>query len=497
MTTEVSQSARTAIRRRERFVGGRFESTHSEDQIAVINPATEQSLGWIPDGDEVDVDRAVQSARDAFDHTEWPHLAPADRAEHLRALADELGSRGEELSQLVTSQNGMPISMSRAGHATALAESYRYFADLADSLIIEDLRPNGSAHTLVRREPLGVAGLIVPWNGPQLLTAWKLAPALLAGCTAVIKPSPETTLDAYLLAEAVVAAGLPPGVVNIVAGGRKTGEALVAHRGVDKIAFTGSTEAGRSIAVACAAMLRPVSLELGGKSAALILDDADITGFVPYVASVCSANSGQVCRACTRILAPRSRYEDVVEMVAGAMQAVPIGDPTDPATVFGPLVTARQRERVERYIALGVEEGAEIVVGGRRPTDLPVGYYVAPTVFRNVDNSMRIARQEIFGPVLVVIPYDDDDDAVRIANDSEYGLGGFVYTEDVDRGTAIARRLETGSVGVNQYAMALNSPFGGYKNSGLGRELGPESVDAYRQTKSIYRAGPVGGITRV
>ena len=473
------------IDRTDIFVGGGFEPAHSQRRIAVINPADEQQIGSIPDGDAEDVDRAVRAAREAFEHSGWKELPPAERAVYLRALADCVEKRAEEISVLVTAQNGMPISMSRGGNGVLPAMSYRYFADLAQRLKIEEVR---SSNTIVRREPVGVAGLIVPWNGPQALLAWKLGPALAAGCATVVKPAPETTLDAYLLAEAIIEAGIPAGLVNIVPGGRETGDALVRHPGVDKIAFTGSSAAGKIIAAACGAALKPVTLELGGKSAAILLDDADLEAFRPYIAQVCSPNTGQVCRACTRVLAPRSRYDEVVELVADAMASVPMGDPMDPATVFGPLVAERQRDRVEGYIRLGQEEGAKLVVGGSRPSGLPVGFYVEPTVFRDVDNSMRIAQEEIFGPVLVVIPYDDDDDAVRIANDSDYGLGGFVFTPDLERGTNVARRIESGSVGVNHYAMAMDSPFGGYKQSGLGRELGPESLDAYLRTKAVYRA---------
>jgi betaine-aldehyde dehydrogenase len=334
-----------------------------------------------------------------------------------------------------------------------------------------------------------VAALIVPWNGPQGAIAWKLGPALAAGCTAVLKPAPETSLDAFVFAEAVIEAGIPAGVVNIVTGGRETGAALVAHPGVRKVAFTGSTAAGRAVATACAADFKRVTLELGGKSAAILLEDVDLDAFRPFVATACSPMTGQVCRALTRVLAPRSRYEEVVDAVASAMEEIPTGDPMDPVTVFGPLVAERQRDRVEGYIKVGVEEGAKLVTGGGRPRGLDVGYYVEPTVFKDVSNDMRIAREEIFGPVLAVIPYDGEEDALRQANDSDYGLGGAVFTRDVEHGTEIARRMETGSVGVDHYDLPVEAPFGGVKCSGMGRELGPESLGPYLETKSIYRAG--------
>jgi acyl-CoA reductase-like NAD-dependent aldehyde dehydrogenase len=361
--------------------------------------------------------------------------------------------------------------------------AYRYFAQIGRDFTYEDLRPS---NTLVRREPLGVVGVIAPWNGPQTLVAWKLAPALAAGCTAVIKPAPETTLDAFLLMDAIAEAGFPPGVVNLITGGRETGAALVEHPGVNKIAFTGSTAAGRAIAAACGAALKPVTLELGGKSAAVLLDDADVDLFASLVPEISAKNSGQVCYSCTRILAPRSRYDEVVEAIVEKMRLGAVGDPMSEATVYGPLVASRQRDRVEGYIAAGRAQGARVALGGGRPADLERGWFVEPTVFDHVSNDMKIAREEIFGPVLSVIPYDGEDEAVAIANDSEYGLGGSVFSADPTRGLAVARRIETGTVGVNGYGIKLDAPFGGVKSSGLGRELGPEGFAAYVQYKSIF-----------
>jgi acyl-CoA reductase-like NAD-dependent aldehyde dehydrogenase len=307
----------------------------------------------------------------------------------------------------------------------------------------------------------------------------------------VLKPAPETSLDAHLLAEAATEAGFPPGVLNVVTGGRDTGMALVSHPGVAKVAFTGSTAAGREIAAQCGTQLKPVTLELGGKSAAIVLEDADLGVLDKQVTRIFSPNSGQVCYSCTRVLAPRSRYDEVVDAVVEGMRGARVGDPMAESTNFGPLVSARQLQRVEGYIELGSAEGADLVLGGDRPADLERGFFVSPTVFRGADNSMRIAREEIFGPVLVVIPYDSDDDAVAIANDSDYGLGGTVFTADPEHGLAIARRVESGTVGINSYEPTLDSPFGGVKGSGLGRELGPESLDAYVEFKSIYNAPPL------
>ncbi len=333
---------------------------------------------------------------------------------------------------------------------------------------------------------------IVPWNMPQFLIAGKLAPALLAGCPIIIKPAPETPLDALMLAELIAEIDLPPGVVSILPGGREVGEQLVGHPGVDKVAFTGSTAAGRQVAATCGAALRRVSLELGGKSAAIVLDDADPGVVAQGVRVAGLMNSGQACVAQTRVLVPRSRYGEYLDALASMVEEVPVGDPTDRAVEIGPLVTRSQQERVRGFIEHGITEGARLVVGGSgRPDGLDRGWYVRPTLFADVDNGMRIAREEIFGPVLSVIPYRDGDDAVGIANDSDYGLSGSVWTQDAEWGLDVARRVRTGSFGVNQpYSMDPAAPFGGMKASGIGRELGPEGLEGYLEAKAISTAPP-------
>jgi betaine-aldehyde dehydrogenase len=313
----------------------------------------------------------------------------------------------------------------------------------------------------------------------------KLGPALAAGATVVLKPAPETPLDAYLLAEALLEAGLPPGVVNVVPAGREVGEHLVTHPGVDKIGFTGSTAAGKRIAALCGEQLKRVTLELGGKSAAIILDDADVGELMPNLLGAAMMNTGQACAAQTRILASRDRYQDVVDALCDVVSQQQVGDPFDPATTIGPLVAERQRDRVEGYIAKGQQEGAKVVLGGGRPSAQKTGWYVEPTVFVNVDNQMTIAREEIFGPVLAVIPYDGVDDAVRIANESDYGLSGSVWSSDVAAGIEVAKRVRTGTYTVNGFMLEFSCPFGGYKQSGVGRELGPEGLVAYLEAKSI------------
>ena len=468
------------------YVGGAWRPASSRATLPVVNPADEQTIAVVPDGDRADVDAAVTAARQAF--PAWAATEPKARAERLMALATALEARHDTLARTITAENGTPITETAqaAGHAAA---QLRYYADLADALDAEDIRPNPAApaETVVRREPFGVAALIVPWNFPLGLIVAKLAPALMAGCTTVVKPAAETPLDARLLAAAVEDAGLPPGTVNIVTGGRDTGAALVEHPGVDKVAFTGSTAAGRAIAEQCGRLLRPVTLELGGKSAAVLLDDADLEVFGAALLRVTLRNTGQTCYACTRVVAPAARVAEVVDLVSTVIGAAPLGDPLDPATVFGPVVSDRQRARVEQYIGIGRDEGARLVLGGGRPAGLDRGFFVAPTVFAGVEPDMRIAREEIFGPVLGILSAGDEEEAIRIANATSYGLGGAVFSADAERAFRVAERLETGNVGVNFYANNHAAPFSGHKDSGLGVEFGPEGLAAYQQVKSIHR----------
>ena len=470
------------------LIAGTWVEPATAATIQVRSPTTEEILGEVPDASEVDMDRAVDAARRAFDDpTGWSRWQPAERAAALVRLAEALEKRGPETARLVSSQNGMPLQLSLASEAVAPAGLLRYYAYLAEATPLEEQRASFTGGTTtVRREPAGVVAAIVPWNYPQTLSFFKLAPALAAGCTVVLKPAPETVLDAYVLAEAVLEAGLPAGVLNIVPAGREVGAYLVQHPGVDKVAFTGSTAAGRAIAEVCGRLLRPVTLELGGKSAAIVLDDADLAAFAAELLTSCLLNNGQTCYLGTRILAPRSRYADTVAAIEQVARDLEVGDPLSLSTQVGPVSSDRQRSRVEHYIGLGVQQGARLVTGGRRPPHLQRGFFVEPTVFADVDNSSAIAREEIFGPVVCVIAYDDDRDAVRLANDSPYGLGGSVWTTDVARGLEIARQVHTGSIGINGYAIDIGSPFGGVKDSGLGRELGPEGLSAYQQLKSVY-----------
>ncbi|GGP00958.1 aldehyde dehydrogenase [Nonomuraea glycinis] len=470
------------------FIGGEWVAPAGTGTIDVISPHTEEVVGRVPDGTTEDVDRAVAAAREAFDHGPWPRLTFAERAAAIGRLAEIYAARQAEMAALITEEMGSPITFSTLAQAPQPLSMLQYYAELGAGFEQEEQRPGLFGPVTVRREPVGVVAAVVPWNVPQFVTMTKVAPALLAGCAIVLKPAPETPLDAYLLAEMAQEAGIPPGVLNIVAAGREVGEHLVSHRGVDKVAFTGSTAAGRRIGAICGEQLKRVSLELGGKSAAIFLDDADLQASMGMLAIASLMNNGQACVAQTRILASRNRYEEVVEAVAAMVTSQPVGDPADPATGIGPLVAKRQQERVEGYIKIGMDEGAKVVVGGLdRPRDR--GWYVAPTVFAGVSNDMRIAREEIFGPVLAVIPYEDEADAVRIANDSDYGLAGTVWTADTEHGMDVARQVRTGTYGVNCYMLESNTPFGGYKASGIGRELGPEGLGGYLEYKSIARLG--------
>jgi acyl-CoA reductase-like NAD-dependent aldehyde dehydrogenase len=470
------------------YIGGEWSKPSSAATVRVVSASTEAYIGSVPDGAEDDIDRAVRAARAAFDDPSgWSRWAPAARAEVMERFASELESRAEETARRVSDQNGMPIVVANQLEAVFPAALLRYYAGLARYLPFEERRPGmlGGA-SLVIREPIGVVGAIVPWNVPQAITFLKLAPALAAGCTVVLKPSPETVLDAFLMAEAAMAAGLPAGVLNIVPGGREVGAYLVSHPGIDKVSFTGSTAAGRMIAETCGRLLRPVTLELGGKSAAIVLDDADLISNMESFFGATLLNNGQICWLGTRILAPQSRYSEVVDTITGLASSLKVGEALDPATQIGPMVSERQRDRVESYIAKGAAEGARLTAGGKRPDGLDKGWFLQPTVFADVDNKFTIAQEEIFGPVLSVIPYRDEVEAVAIANDSDYGLGGTVWTADPQRGADFARRVASGTVGVNAYMNDPTVPFGGIKASGMGREMGPEGLAGYQQLKTIY-----------
>jgi aldehyde dehydrogenase (NAD+) len=473
---------------KELYIGGEWVAPDGSEVIEVISPATEEVIGQVPHASSADADRAVAAARKAFDDGPWQHMTPVDRAGHIGRLSASLQARAQDLADTISSENGSPKQWSIMGQvfsSTMVLDSYVNLA--TDYQWVETRTGMMGGPVRVRRAPVGVVAAITPWNVPLFIAALKLGPGLLAGCTFVLKPSPETPLDSYLLAEAIIEAGFPEGVINIIPAGRETGEHLVKHPQIDKVSFTGSTAAGMRIGELCGGQLKRCTLELGGKSAAIVLDDANLddTTLDALVQSGVM-NNGQVCGAQSRILVSRKRYSEVVDMLGSALGALKVGDPLDDSTQIGPLVAERQRTRVQGYIEAGKAAGARVVTGGGRPADLDRGWYVEPTVFADVDNSMSIAQEEIFGPVLSVIPYDDVDNAVKIANDSDYGLCGSVWTSDPAAAEQIAARMRTGVVAINSsMILDFNSPFGGFKKSGIGRELGPEGIGPYTEYQTI------------
>jgi acyl-CoA reductase-like NAD-dependent aldehyde dehydrogenase len=474
------------IRHTDRFyIGGEWVAPSSGDTIDVIDSGTEEHFFSVAEARAPDMDAAVTAARKAFDEGPWPRMTHAQRAEYLRALGAGLAARAELIGQIWPRESGVLHRI--AGHAgLGAAATFAFYAGLADTFEWErEAQPSQPGFGLLVREPVGVVGAIIPWNGPISLISYKVAPALIAGCTVVLKSSPEAPGEGYLVAEVAEEIGLPPGVLNVVTADREVSEQLVRDPRVDKITFTGSTAAGRRIASICGERIARVTLELGGKSAAVVLDDADLDLTASRLAQAECMMTGQVCSSLTRIVVSRNRHDELVEALADRFSQVKVGNQFDPESQMGPLAVSRQRDRVLGYIDKGIAEGATLATGGGRPAHLERGWFVEPTVFGNVDNSSTIARDEIFGPVLSVIPAADEADAVAIANDTVYGLNASVFTADVDRAREVAGQLRSGTVGHNSFRTDFGIAFGGFKQSGIGREGGTEGLLPFLETKTV------------
>jgi acyl-CoA reductase-like NAD-dependent aldehyde dehydrogenase len=463
------------------YIDGRWVPSTGTGSIDVIDSTNEEVIGTVPEGTAGDVDAAVAAARKAF--PTWSSTPVAERTTLLTKVGEALGARMDSLADLITHEVGMPYTLSQLVQVGLPMASFGSMASIAEDFTWEKTVGN----SLVVREPVGVVGAITPWNYPLHQIAAKVAPALAAGCTVVLKPSEVAPLNAFVLADIFDEVGAPPGIFNLVTGfGPVVGEAIAAHSGVDMVSFTGSTRAGKRVAEVASATVKRVALELGGKSANLLLDDADFATAVPDGVAKCYANSGQTCSALTRMLVPRDRLAEVESLAREAAESHVPGDPFEAGTRLGPLVSAVQRDRVRGYIDKGLGEGAELVAGGAEaPDGLDQGFFVRPTVFSSVTRDMTIAREEIFGPVLVIMPYDTEEEAIEIANDTDYGLAGGVWSGDPDRAKSVARRLRTGQVEVNGGGFNPLAPFGGYKQSGNGRELGAFGLEEYLEVKSL------------
>ena len=486
----MSKAPSSLVRHPDRlFIGGEWVEARSGRFIEIVSPDTEQVVATVAEAGEEDMDRAVSAARRAFDSGPWPWMRPQDRVAAMARLVEALRRREPELAAAWTMQMGGLAAM--APYLTARGtQNLQDAIDLGGSFpFIRKMESPAAPAAYVVQEPVGVVAAIAPWNVPYMIMAAKLAPALLAGCTVIMKPSPETPLEAYLIAECAEEAGLPPGVVNLVPGHREAADHLVCNPGVDKVSFTGSTAAGQRIGSVCGARIARCTLELGGKSAAIILDDFAAEDVARVLTGAITMVSGQVCAMLTRAIVPRKRHDEIAEAIAAAMRQVRVGHSDDAEAQMGPLAMERQLARVEGYVEKGRQEGAMLVTGGGRPSHLNHGYFFEPTLFANVRNDMVIAREEIFGPVLSLIPCEDADDAIRVANDSQYGLNGSVLTHDADAAWRVARRVRTGNVGQNGMRTDFSLPFGGYKQSGLGREGGAQGLMHYLETKTIMLDG--------
>lgn len=468
------------------FIGGEWVAPSTDRRIAVVSAHSEAVIAHVAEAAVADVERAADAARRAFDEGPWPRMTPHERAEALLRVSQALAPRMPEVARAWVDQIGALATV--APFVTGGGKFwFDFYAGMADSYAwtTDRSRMDGQGIARIVREPVGVVAAIAPWNNPFGILAGKVAPALMAGCTVVMKPAPETPLEAYILAEAVEAAGLPPGVVNLVCADRAASERLVRHPAIDKVSFTGSVAAGRTIGMACAERMARCTLELGGKSAAIVLEDADIPLAAATLARVITLSAGQVCATLSRVVAVGAVHDRLVEAIHAEMAGISVGHPDDPAAQMGPLAMERQRDRVEDYVALGQAEGARLLLGGTRSAGLDRGWYFDPTLFVGAEPAMRIAQEEIFGPVLTVLRANDEAEAIRIANDSPFGLYGAVFCADAERAYQVARGVRTGTVAHNGFLFDPSLPFGGFKLSGIGREGGEAGLTSFTETKSI------------
>ncbi len=481
---EVSEEVRTS-----QFIDGEWRAPRSDARLTLISPVTEEPFLELPSASDADVDDAVRAARQAFEYGPWPRLSPKERAQAVRRLATELRKYHSVLSRAWTAEIGTPMTFTTFATEKSF-ESLEFMADLGDAFHWEDPRPlpPGMRKAYVRYEPVGVCALITPWNYPIGMACFKIGPSLVAGCTVVIKAPSEAPLESLIVAQAALTAGIPKGVINVVSGGREVGDYLIHQPDIDKVSFTGSTAVGKHIAAVCAGRMARCSLELGGKSAAVVLEDADFDVVINTLDRWSMTNCGQGCMLPTRIVVPHKYHDELVNRYADKVRTYQIGDPMDDATRLGPLSMERQLNRVMGYVRKGVEEGATLVTGGRRPNALERGYFIEPTVFGNVTSKMTIAQEEIFGPVISFLPYEDENEAVRIANDSVYGLSGAVFCKDEERALQVASRMRTGTTAINTYVVDPSLPFGGFKESGIGREHGIEALVGFTETKAVALA---------
>jgi aldehyde dehydrogenase (NAD+) len=471
--------------RNDHFIGGHWVPAAGDEVLEVVSPSTEQIVGRVPSATTDEIDAAVAAARAAFDGGPWPRLSLAERVDQLRRFVDAIEVRREQILQLQIDEMGATYKFAVENYNSIRPSLERYVAD-AQKIDFREVRDGVIGKVLVLREPIGVVVGVTPWNSPIAVEVSKIFPSLLMGCPIILKPAPESPLSAYLLGEAAIEAGLPEGVLSIVNGGVAVGAYLVGHPQIDHVTFTGSTGGGRAIAQACSGQFRAVTLELGGKSAAIILPGTDMTTYIPSLVGGSLRNSGQICVSTNRVIVHQNDRDRVVEQLVDHISSLKVGDPHDPETDFGPLAAKRQLDNVERFVASGQAEGAKVVLGGVRPADRPTGWYFEPTVFIDVDNKMEIAQEEIFGPVLSVITYSDKDEAIAIANDSKYGLGGAVFATDPDEAIEVASRIVTGTVQVNGGpAAGGGGPFAGRKHSGLGAERAVEGLETFLELKSV------------